>query len=319
MATDRPTSVNLTAAGLTMPDFFAAIFAYFSATSVLWTALNSEVITGPGPAGSYSFTLRSVGAFDVELNWRNQGTQAAPLAQARIGVNPDGSVDPITDSISPWLSAANFSGVDGGAQLDFNEVAAPSNTEFTVHEWADAVAVVFKDAGRTAWPQGVHVGRIVERAYAGDANGPDILIDGTAVTTTLPSFSNSSGASVDDYWINATGKNDRKRMRLGAGQGVGTTQQSAWINQVAAGTAVTLTTLDSTVGAPSPQVRPGPIPIAVFNRQAIGFSKYLRVVPPSLPYTLFQVAGLETYMTLGHTAASNNAGIIVADNFNPRP
>jgi len=115
-------AVVLTAASTSVTDVMEKYYADLGSSA--WTA-TKQTPTDVGGSGSFSMTLRNAGN-SIELNILNNGTPASPSADTvRLGINPDGTSDPIISSlhpheslVGPIVSPNGFDFVDGIAGND---------------------------------------------------------------------------------------------------------------------------------------------------------------------------------------------------------
>lgn len=315
-------NVVLTAASVDWEDIFATIYADMLANST-WLLTNEFGSTGPpGPDGGFSFTAQSPDG-TIELNFLNDGTQGSPsLTDFRIGVNPDGSADPITDSRNPSASAANFSGADDGKLQSYT----PANTEFILIEWDHAIMVLFKDAGRTATPLGIYLGECLLQPITALESSGAVRLDGTVVFGAIPDKTASGWASV----VGTTGADMRRR--IGTGQTIDTVGPgitASWSEPSLAGFRLYdyfNVTIDSYFQyGPSLERVAMPVSYGLQAGSPQGadqgwISRHLRTVPGTLPpYSMWTAGGTIQYMVIGSTPANSGLAIVIKSPFNPNP
>ncbi len=329
-------AVNLVSASLLLEDFFAAIYAYFSTTSTRWTAgLETSVTAAPKP-GSFSFVISSI-SDDFELCFVNEGTPAAPdILDGRVGINPDGSVDPILDDTDPSASAANYSGLNGSAYengvlafrwSDLSVAFKPDNTEFSLIEYDDAIILLFKNGTRTIFPRGLYAGNILAPAFTG-WNVPPLFVDGFGILSDVVGLKISAVPAEQPFWLNGntaagsvTTVNSVMRSQLGQLIGnatvnpppvpwmgkpnVDTPKQTGW------------TALELSIGG---LLSPGAVQMRIGASLPLGYLKHLRILPDEPPYTKWQAGGADVYMTLGNgnTVAAGPLACVIPDGFAPR-
>lgn len=308
--------VNLIAASVLLPDIMAAVYDDVSDNST-WIGTQQSDTTAPTGLGSYSQTLRNPSG-SLELNWKNNATPGAPSAtDVRMGINPDGSGDPIEDSVSPWLTAANFSGTDGGFLNSFT----PGNVEFIWVEWEDAVMALFKNSTRTHYPFGWHLGTVLLPPMAAMGNSGSLRMDGNLIFSRLPSFD-----ATPESWASTGGPIMRRRIALGQSVDILDTAL-AW-SQAQGGrrlTTIAPATSDSSFKyGPAQERVVWPV---IYRNQSSSFgsdegwmAKYLRLVPAVLPPTsIWRVAGLDQYLVIGRTTGNGSLAIPMIDGFQPTP
>jgi hypothetical protein len=277
--------------------------------------------------GRYSMAIRSPGG-GQEINFRCDGTIALPsTALLRVGINPDGGpgANEITDSRSPHTSSANFSGTDGGKQLDLTGIG---NTEFIWMEWPDAVMALFKNAARTLTPRGIHAGKTLLNPLTSLANpggGSKVRMDGHAIFGSRPGGSNTS--TYDQWYPYNFAHRFRRRLALGQTHSAtgSRTPSVAWTEEER--NLGDYLTADIQVGALLERV-----PLALHYTRGTAnrgpdywYAKYLRVVPYILPpYSVWESLGVDRYMVLGSWQVTPDArytacGVFIPDGFNPNP
>jgi hypothetical protein len=311
----------LTAASVSVVDVMAAIYADMDANST-WVMTEETQITGPSDPGDFSWTAQSPSG-DVELNCLNNGTPGAPSATAvRLGINPDGSADPITDSEQPWLSAANFSGNDGGRIYD----AAVANTEFLLIEYDNALMVLFKNAARTTTPIGWYWGKCWLQPVTLLEGVSDIALDGNVAHGGAPG--DGSGG-----WVSVVGSSGVvARRRIAPGQTVDTVNAGtagSWADP--SGGAFSLIAPQQATNAayyaygPSNETVAFPIALSAqngitHNADQGWLSRHIRAVPETLdPFEFWQAGGVNQYMVIGTAAAAQRTAIVIKAPFNPNP
>jgi hypothetical protein len=316
-------NVVLTAVSTDVEDVMAAIYADMFANST-WVLTNEYGTTGPpGPDGGYSFTAQNPSG-SLELNIKNNGTQGAPsLTDVRLGINPDGSADPIADSRTPSASAANFSGTDEGAL----RTATIGNVEFILIEWDVALMVLFKDATRTFTPGGWYWGQCLLQPIAALASGSgNVRLDGNIIFGPVPGGESTAWAS------NVTAGSSLQRRRIAVGQSVKTANAGitgSWSEASSAFNRL-YCPRDAT---PDSYYRYGPglerVTFAFDFQIGNGLthaadqgwiSRHLRSVPELLPpFSFWEVGGVNHYMVINNTAANSRCAIPILSPFNPNP
>lgn len=329
-------AVNLTAGSVDVTAFMAALHADIAANSD-WTITNQyEIDTASPGLGSYSFTARNL-AGDKEINYRNNGTQAAPsTTQIRLGVNPDVADSAIADSRNPSASATQFSGTDHGRLMDIGAIStdvALDGTEFMHFEWDDALITIFKNAARTKTQRAWAAGEVFAFPLTGLAAplSSTIRLDGNGVLPSVPDFNPTS--SHEDRWISTNGTwGSRPRIRLSEGNTAGASVITgfAWtdlegycVNNSSISTAFLTTDVAHVIGAASERV-PG-----AWHYRATGVAviqpilKYIKSLPGLIPPLSVWKApgGADRYMGLGDSGfgAFTPMVIPIPATFNPLP
>ena len=200
-------AVVLTAASTDVADIMEAYYASLGTSA--WTATN-QVPTSTGGPGSFAMTLRNA-AGTMELNILNYGdpVQAAgspdpsqPHASVvRLGINPDGSADEITDCTDPYgtpggTGPANYSGADNGPAV----TAIIGSPEFIVLEWPDTLLFLFKDAAKNYVSLMWYWGQPWQTIMTGLVNSRDLRLDGHMIYQGLAGKVPSTG----NYYTYAT-------------------------------------------------------------------------------------------------------------------
>jgi len=199
-------AVVLTAASTSIPDIMEVYYASLGTSA--WIATN-QVPTSTGGPGSFAMTLRNA-AGDLELNMLNYGdpVQAAGspdpsqphAAVVRLGINPDGSDDPITDCTDPYgtpggTGPANYSGADNGPAA----TATIGSPEFIVLEWPDTILFLFKDASRKYVPWMWYWGKPWIAIMSSLENAGKLRLDGHMIWQGRPGNSNNEYVSGNTY------------------------------------------------------------------------------------------------------------------------
>jgi hypothetical protein len=335
----------LTAASTAIYDIMETLYADIVSFST-WTSVHQTAHGNPVRGnGSNSFAIRAPDN-SREINFSNESLTpaAADTAAFRVGVNPDGSSDPIVDSTDPHggggPGAANYSGTDRGRALTLASVGgdpAIGHAEFIVIEWTDAIMLIFKDATRTYPPKGVHAGACLLNPMTSlaDPGGSSILkMDGNSILGSAPGY---TGAASAEHWsaVNSGNFAHDIRRRIADGQTSDLNDLLApWCQEgLITGNAHSGAVLLYQTGdlnyrrGPNDERMPTPIFLTASGTSdgaELYLYKYLRSVPAILPpFSIYQVAGVNRYMVLGSQTlgSGNNANLAVPipAGFNPNP
>lgn len=297
-----PASANL------QSDRLAALYALWNGVSTNWVAtLPVEIDTAsPGP-GSYSFALSRIGApTNPQFNLRMDGTTAAPGTKPYLGINPDGSTDPILDSESP-AGPANF--------YEKSIWTIWGNYKnLLVFEFDDAIAVCCISDGGTVCADVIHFGEICTPRWVDDT-----AAGAAGLRIGLGAFGGAVQAGGNTSWFDSS-TNAFCRQALGTLAGDDGPGQ-AWYNS-------TFPDGDILIGTTRTEgfTNFGPNNITRFARtrfktlyHVLGEWKYVRYMPASYPLEQFitVVDGKKWFLCIGNHATASYIWLPVTENYDP--
>jgi len=322
-------AVVLTAASTAVADIMETYYGSLGTSA--WTA-TKQIPTSTGGAGSFAMTLQNA-AGDLELNMLNYGNpvQAAgspdpsqPHASyVRLGINPDGSADPIQNCDDPYgtpggTGPANFSGADNGPTAN-SVIGSP---EFIVLEWPDAILFLFKDVAKNFVPWMWYWGRAWQPVMSELANIGKLRMDGNIIFQGKPGSGNNEYVCITTY-------TPRIRRRIALGNTVDTAPAYllGWAGSIANSNDLSTTSVTS-----SAYFRYGPDNVYIVHAFVFRpcdataspdcyIDKYMRNVPSgNAPFDIWTIGAVNRYMVIWDAWTTGAyIGVPIPYDFNPRP